>query len=81
MDKEPPSADPQPGHGDMFDNWDAVSGRYGLTRRESEVVLLFAKGRSYARIQEMLFISRGTVNYHMNNAYRKLGISSRQELL
>ncbi|MEG0504709.1 MAG: LuxR C-terminal-related transcriptional regulator, partial [Raoultibacter sp.] len=81
LDKEPPSADPQPGHGDMFDNWDAVSGRYGLTRRESEVVLLFAKGRSYARIQEMLFISRGTVNYHMNNAYRKLGISSRQELL
>ena len=45
------------------------------------VLLLFARGRSYERIQETLVIARGTVNYHMSNAYRKIGISSRQDLL
>ncbi|MEY8562321.1 helix-turn-helix transcriptional regulator [Eggerthellaceae bacterium 3-80] len=66
---------------DPFAHWDQIAHDFGLTPRESEVVLLFARGRSYERIQETLVISRGTVNYHMSNAYRKLGISSRQELL
>lgn len=67
--------------GDVFDGWEGIVDRCGLTQREGEVVLLFAKGRSYARIQEILCISRGTVNFHMSNAYRKLNVSNRQELL
>jgi len=62
-------------------HWEAFSKAHGLTKRESEVLNLFSQGRSYTRIQELLFISRGTVNYHVNNAYRKIGCSSRQELL
>ncbi|WP_251179013.1 helix-turn-helix transcriptional regulator [Adlercreutzia agrestimuris] len=74
--------DPMPeSAADPFTHWEQIARNYGLTPRESEVVLLFARGRSYERIQETLVISRGTVNYHMSNAYRKLGISSRQELL
>lgn len=66
---------------DPFDQWDNFAALYHLTPRESEVLLLFARGRSYERIQETLTIARGTVNYHMSNAYRKIGISSRQDLL
>ncbi len=73
--------DPRPHSADPFDHWDAFAETYRLTPRESEVLLLFARGRSYERIQEALVISRGTVNYHMANAYRKLGVSSRQDLL
>ena len=66
---------------DPFERWDDFAALYHLTPRESEVLLLFARGRSYERIQETLVIARGTVNYHMSNAYRKIGISSRQDLL
>lgn len=66
---------------DPFEQWGSFAELYRLTPRESEVLLLFARGRSYERIQGTLTISRGTVNYHMSNAYRKIGISSRQELL
>ena len=59
---------------DPFERWDDFAALYHLTPRESEVLLLFARGRSYERIQETLVIARGTVNYHMSNAYRKIGI-------
>jgi DNA-binding CsgD family transcriptional regulator/MFS family permease len=53
----------------------------GLTPRETEVLLILAKGNSLQRVQEELFISQGTVTTHRNNIYRKLGIHSKQELV
>ena len=53
----------------------------GLTPRETEVLILFAKGRSAARIQEELVISRGTVTTHLQHIYRKVDVHSKQELL
>jgi DNA-binding CsgD family transcriptional regulator len=53
----------------------------GLTQRETEVLLILAKGNSLQRVQEELFISQGTVTTHRNNIYRKLGIHSKQELV
>lgn len=76
----PPSLNTSPISDDV-ELWEAFCVASHLTKREGEVLSLFAQGRSYTRIQELLFISRGTVNYHVNNAYRKLGCSSRQELL
>lgn len=61
--------------------WNAFADSHRLTAREREVLFLFYKGRSYVRIQEMLSISRGTVNTHMASCYRKLGVASRQELI
>ena len=52
-----------------------------LTKRESEILVLIAHGRSTPRIQEELMLSANTVNSHTRNVYRKLGIHSRQELL
>lgn len=52
-----------------------------LTQREAEIMTLYAKGRSAARIQEELFLSRGTVNTHLRHIYQKMGIHSKQDLL
>lgn len=53
----------------------------GLTQRESEVLVILARGNSLSKVQEELFISQGTAITHRNSIYRKLGVHSRQELL
>ena len=58
-----------------------IAERYGLTERETEVMISYAKGRSYARLQEELHASRGTVTTHLRHIYQKLDIHSKQELL
>lgn len=60
---------------------DAVSQEYGLTKRETEVVLLTAQGFSCAYISQKLVVSNSTVRFHQQNAYRKLGVHSRNELI
>lgn len=54
---------------------------YNLSPRETEVMMLAAKGRTLPKIQEELYISQGTAATHMRNIYRKLDVHSRQELL
>ena len=53
----------------------------GLTPRETEVMVLVAKGRSAQKIQEMLGLSAGTVNTYLAHIYKKLDVHARQELL
>ena len=43
--------------------------------------VLLAKGRGTAYIQDKLYISPHTVKSHTYKIYRKLGVSSREELL
>lgn len=52
-----------------------------LTQREREVVRLAVAGLQARAIGEKLFIGRRTVETHLANAYGKLGVSSRLELL
>lgn len=47
-----------------------------LTARESEVLRLMARGRTYAQIGEDLGVSPHTVTTHIKNTYRKLGVRS-----
>ena len=54
---------------------------YGLSDRETEIMTLYAKGRSYARLQEELSLSRGTVTTHLQHIYQKLDVHSKQEML
>ena len=63
------------------DRCSALASSCGLTPRETEILILFAKGRSAARIQEDLIISRGTVTTHLQHIYRKTNVHSKQELL
>jgi DNA-binding NarL/FixJ family response regulator len=45
------------------------------------VVELAAAGRSNPDIAAELFVSRKTVEFHLSNAFRKLAVGSREELL
>ena len=51
----------------------------GLSRRESEVLMLVATGKTNRAIATELFISEKTVARHVSNIFRKLGLSSRAE--
>ncbi|SDI54684.1 helix-turn-helix transcriptional regulator [Nonomuraea jiangxiensis] len=51
-----------------------------LSSREHEVALLAAQGRTNQEIATELFLSRRTVESHVANALRKLGLLSRKEL-
>jgi class 3 adenylate cyclase/ATP/maltotriose-dependent transcriptional regulator MalT len=59
----------------------ATSGPGALTSRELEVVRLAVEGLPTREIGERLFIGRRTVETHLTNAYAKLGIRSRVELV
>jgi DNA-binding CsgD family transcriptional regulator len=58
----------------------AVS-RLPLSPRERDVVMELLKGRTRSQIGEALFISPETVKWHTSRIYRKLGVSSRIQLL
>ncbi len=58
-----------------------VADTYLLSRKETEVLFLLAKGHNSSAIQKTLYISAGTANTHMRNIYRKLGVHSQQELI
>ena len=55
--------------------------RFGLTKREKELLELFACGRNSAYIEKELFISKNTVASHRKSIYRKMGVKTQQELL
>ncbi len=49
----------------------------GLTEREFEVVGLLARGLQTKQVAHLLQISTKTADYHIQNAYRKMGVSTR----
>ena len=53
--------------------------RFGLTRREREVLALVAQGRTNRQIADELFISENTAGVHVSNILGKLGVASRTE--
>jgi ATP/maltotriose-dependent transcriptional regulator MalT len=57
-----------------------LSGVDSLTPQERRVAGLAVAGRGNREIAESLFLTRRTVEMHLSNAYRKLGIGSREEL-
>jgi DNA-binding CsgD family transcriptional regulator len=54
---------------------------YCLSNREEDVVRLVARGFSTRQISESLYISEYTVQRHLQNAFEKVGVRSRRELL
>lgn len=58
-----------------------VADRYGLTERELEVMVLFAKGRTLPYIQKELYLSKSTVSTHRQHIYQKLGVHTSQEMI
>ena len=58
----------------------AMSGPAALTPSERRVADLAAAGQTNRDIAQELFVTPKTVEVHLSNAYRKLGISSRRGL-
>jgi signal transduction histidine kinase/DNA-binding CsgD family transcriptional regulator len=50
-----------------------------LTSRELEVLRLLARGLSNKQIARALAVTARTINFHLDNIYSKLGVSSRTE--
>jgi DNA-binding response OmpR family regulator len=50
---------------------------FGLTLRESEVLLWIARGKSNRDIADILGLSHRTVNKHLEQVYAKLGVENR----
>lgn len=59
---------------------DAASKRFGLTARESEILVYLVQGRDRESIAQELVISPETVKTHIRHIYEKLGVHSRVEL-
>lgn len=51
-----------------------------LTAREEEVAQLVAAGASNSDVASSLYVNAKTVEYHLGNIYRKLGVHTRTEL-
>lgn len=58
----------------------AVSGLDSLTASERRVAQLAVDGLTNKQIAQALFVTARTVEMHLGNVYRKLGISSRNDL-
>ena len=50
-----------------------------LTRRETEVLQMFANGRSTVEVARGLTISQKTVKNHLTSIYQKLNVRDRTE--
>jgi DNA-binding CsgD family transcriptional regulator len=53
---------------------------HGLSPREEEVARLVASGASNKEVASALYVNAKTVEYHLANIYRKLGIRTRTDL-
>jgi DNA-binding NarL/FixJ family response regulator len=53
--------------------------RFGLSKRELEILGFVTRGYSNAQIARTLWVSPQTVKFHLSRIYKKLGVSSRTE--
>ena len=53
---------------------------YVLTPQEVQVAMVLSEGKTTREAAAQLFLSPKTIEYHLRNAYRKLGINSRNAL-
>ena len=58
-----------------------LTAEYQLTRREEEILGLVFRELNNEEILEKITISQNTLHKHLQNLYRKCGVSSRLGLL
>jgi len=52
-----------------------------ISQREREIIMLVLRGKSNKEIEDLLFISMGTVKNHIYNIYQKIGVKNRAQLI
>ena len=60
---------------------ESADGKNELSERESEVLKLYAEGKSTREISEKLFISVKTVGTHKQHIFEKLGMKSNADMV
>jgi DNA-binding CsgD family transcriptional regulator len=55
--------------------------RFGISKREREIVSEVMAGKSNRDIEKALFISQNTVKNHLYSVYQKAGVGSRSQLI
>jgi DNA-binding CsgD family transcriptional regulator len=55
--------------------------RYGISKREEEILALVLAGQSNKQIEDKLFISLRTVEGHIYRIYQKVGVKNRVQLI
>lgn len=71
----------KPQKGSFYKRCEQIADQYLLSRRETEVLFLLAKGHKAGFIEDKLCVSRSTAKTHINHIYKKLNIHTQQELL
>jgi DNA-binding CsgD family transcriptional regulator len=59
---------------------DSFFEKYGISKREGEIIDLIIKGHSNREIEDKLFISLETVKKHIYNIYKKTRVKNRLQL-
>ena len=75
-----PRPDARPGRGRLFKPVPARGappGDEALTRKELRILGFLESGASNREIADSLFVSEGTLKWHLHNVYRKLGCRNR----
>lgn len=63
------------------EKWRTVANRFKLSPREANIVEQYATGRSAVYIADQMNLSEHTIKTHLKNAYSKMNVHSRQQLL
>ena len=67
--------------GSIVEPPETLMNRFGLTRRECELVQCILNGWSYTTIADFLHITESTIKTHVTHIYQKLHIRNRMDLL
>lgn len=66
----------------MFNlNHTEVADTARLTRREVEILSLIVEGHASKKVADLLFVSKRTVDFHLDNIYDKLQVTNRMQAL
>lgn len=58
-----------------------AAGRFGLTAREQEVLLLMVDELTEQQIADELIVGKGTVHTHIAHIYKKFGVHGKEDLI
>ena len=53
----------------------------GLSKRESEVVILVVQGLTNKQVADQLCVAEKTVKFHLTNVYKRMRISRRSQII
>ena len=53
----------------------------GLSKRESEVVILVIQGLTNKQVADQLCVAEKTVKFHLTNVYKRMRISRRSQII